>query len=225
MHVVVAGDVDPVSAEAIDDQSADGRAVPAEREPVGSRPAPVPFNSISGVPAKSGSVVPSMITAPVIVGRALVSEMVWPPATSGAAMLKVIVSVPAKALASRIACRNDPAPELLVLVTVNVFSKPSQSSCIGPLTATSGLDAARGVFQVPVAAQRLVCPVSSVLAATSAAGQRGQRFQQRLAVRGGGQVAAVEQAGPHRSPASWPSRRCGPRRRPGCRRPARCCPA
>ncbi len=36
-------------------------------------------------------------------------------------MLKAIVSSPGLALASRIACRSDPAPESLVLVTVNVL--------------------------------------------------------------------------------------------------------
>jgi hypothetical protein len=52
----------------------------------------------------------------VIVGNALVTVIVFAPVP----MLNAIVSAPASALASRIAWRSEPAPELLVLVTVKV---------------------------------------------------------------------------------------------------------
>ena len=42
-------------------------------------------------------------------------------------MLKAIVSAPGLALASRIACRSDPAPESLVLVTVKVARSQGRS--------------------------------------------------------------------------------------------------
>src|SRR5216117_2826843 len=43
--------------------------------------------------------------------------------TPAPGMLNVIVSAPGFALASRIACRSEPAPLSLVLVTVNVAAK------------------------------------------------------------------------------------------------------
>ena len=80
-------------------------------------PALVPFSSITGEPVKPGCVVPSMVTAPVIVGRAESGDMVCTPEPG---MLKVIVSVPVISFASSIACRNNPTPLSFVLVTVNV---------------------------------------------------------------------------------------------------------
>src|SRR5512142_1800536 len=58
-----------------------------------------------------------MTTGELIVGRAVGTLIVWTPAPG---MLNEIVSSPACALASRIACRSDPAPESFVLTTVNV---------------------------------------------------------------------------------------------------------
>ena len=57
---------------------------------------------------------PWMSTASVICSSPDVSAMV-----AVAAILKAMLSLPAKALALAIAWRNDPAPESLVLVTVN----------------------------------------------------------------------------------------------------------
>src|SRR5258706_1920927 len=58
-----------------------------------------------------------MITAPVMLGRLVRGEIVCrPPPT----MANVIVSIPAAPLASRMACRSDPAPESPVLLTTNV---------------------------------------------------------------------------------------------------------
>ena len=58
-----------------------------------------------------------MVTGLEIGGSPVTGEMVWTPEPE---MSKAIVSGPGFALASRIACRSDPAPESLVLVTVNV---------------------------------------------------------------------------------------------------------
>jgi hypothetical protein len=57
------------------------------------------------------------MTGSVIVGSALVVVMVRTPEPG---MLKAMVSKPELALASRIACRSDPAPASLVLVTVRI---------------------------------------------------------------------------------------------------------
>jgi hypothetical protein len=62
---------------------------------------------MSGVPAKPGCDAPLMTTGSVIVGRGEVGLMVCTP---GCGMLKVIVFVPVVALASRMACRSEPAP-------------------------------------------------------------------------------------------------------------------
>jgi hypothetical protein len=58
-----------------------------------------------------------MMTAPVMDGSLVVGKIVFTPLP---AMLKFIVSAPAAALASSIACRRLPAPLSLVLVTTNV---------------------------------------------------------------------------------------------------------
>ncbi len=57
-----------------------------------------------------------MVTGPVIAGKAETGEMVCTP---GPGMSKPTVAAPAAALASSIAWRKEPAPELSVLVTVN----------------------------------------------------------------------------------------------------------
>ena len=64
-------------------------------------PALTPWSSMTGISAKSGSVVPSMMTASVMMGRGLAGAILCGPAP---AMLNAIVSrVPARALASRMA--------------------------------------------------------------------------------------------------------------------------
>ena len=56
-----------------------------------------------------------MITVSVMVGSALSMLIVCTPVPE---ILKMMLSVPAAALASRIAWRNEPAPESFVLMTV-----------------------------------------------------------------------------------------------------------
>ena len=63
------------------------------------------------------SVVALRLTGEVMTGSAEVSVIVWMPVP---AMLNTMASKPARALASRIACRSVPAPELAVEVTVKV---------------------------------------------------------------------------------------------------------
>src|SRR5829696_212905 len=58
-----------------------------------------------------------MLTASVISGNGEAGEMVWAPLPG---MSNSMASAPGVALASRIACRSEPAPESLVLVTVKV---------------------------------------------------------------------------------------------------------
>src|SRR4051812_27827642 len=79
-------------------------------------PALAPFNSMIGVPAKPGCVVPSITNGLVIVGKAEVGVMVKGPPPG---MLKTMASAAIVTLASVIACRKDPAPLLLVLVTMS----------------------------------------------------------------------------------------------------------
>src|SRR5262249_6462913 len=77
-------------------------------------PALLPFNSMIGVPANPGCVVPSMVTGPVMVGKADSGAMVCTPEP----MAKVIVSGPGFALALSRVQRSEPMPLSLVLVTV-----------------------------------------------------------------------------------------------------------
>ena len=82
------------------------------RRPLAPAPAAAPFSSITGVPAKSGSVVASMITASVMVGSAESRLMVCGPAP---AMLKWMRSGPvpfALPFAARIASRSEMKPSL-----------------------------------------------------------------------------------------------------------------
>ena len=75
-----------------------------------------PLSSTTGVPAKPGWVVPSITTGSVMDGRDRTGLMV----REGPLMLKVIVSRPGAALASRIACRREPGPKSPVFVTTKV---------------------------------------------------------------------------------------------------------
>src|SRR4051794_14583130 len=68
-----------------------------------------------------------MITASVIFGRFDAGEMVCSPEP---AMAKLIVSVPAVVFASRMACRNVPAPESATLLTTNVAADALVASSI-----------------------------------------------------------------------------------------------
>ncbi len=63
-----------------------------------------------------GCDVPSIETGTVMLGSGDKSEIVWAPVP----MSKSIVFDPGVAFESRIACRNEPAPESLGSVTVNV---------------------------------------------------------------------------------------------------------
>ena len=69
---------------------------------------------MSGEPAKPGWDAPSSITGTVIVGSADSGVIVWTPAPG---IAKLIVCRPEAALAFRIACRSEPGPLSLVLVT------------------------------------------------------------------------------------------------------------
>ena len=62
---------------------------------------------------------PLIVSASVMIGRTDASEIVWTPLP---VMLKSIVSAPGLALASVIACRSEPAPLSLMLVTVYVVA-------------------------------------------------------------------------------------------------------
>src|SRR5712691_1787619 len=82
-------------------------------------PALLPFNSIIGAPAKPGWVEPSIVTVSVIVGSAEIGLIVCKPEPG---ILNVIRSAPELPLASRIACRKEPRPLSLALVTVKVVA-------------------------------------------------------------------------------------------------------
>ena len=87
-------------------------------------PATLPSTSTSGVPANSGWVVPSMVTGSVIVGRVVSSWIVCAPPP----MSKSMMSGPVFALASTMACLNEPAPASSVFSTVNVVKSVRSSS-------------------------------------------------------------------------------------------------
>src|SRR4026207_1389508 len=79
---------------------------------------PLPFNSMTGLPPAPGCVRPSMVTGSVTAGREVNGTIEYGPVPG---MLKAIVSRwPALAFELRIACRSEPAPESLVLPTVDV---------------------------------------------------------------------------------------------------------
>ena len=108
-------------------------------------PAFVPSSSIIGVPAKSGSLVPSIITGSVIVGRALPGLMVCGPAP---AMLKLIVSVPARALASSMAARNVHTAPAVAHVPLPGFASTASpvESTMNVVAAVSGTGPANRVI-------------------------------------------------------------------------------
>src|SRR5437016_1179065 len=90
-------------------------------------------------------------------------------------MLKAIVSVPGFALASRIACRNEPAPLSLALVTVKVeamsnespaailFTAIPMSRTLVPALGPKASDVA-GAPSVLLAAEPLICALPFELA-------------------------------------------------------------
>ena len=77
-----------------------------------------PLSSMTGVPAKPGCVVPSIVTGSVIVGSVLMRLIVNGPAPG---MLKEIKSAPGVSLASRMANCKEPGPVAFVLVTTKVL--------------------------------------------------------------------------------------------------------
>lgn len=66
-------------------------------------------------------VFPSMVTGLVMGGRRETSVIVWGPAPG---MAKLMLSAPAVALASVMACRRLPAPESAVVVTLKMAPGP-----------------------------------------------------------------------------------------------------
>src|SRR5882672_8304320 len=79
-------------------------------------PALAPLISMMAALTKPGCVDPSMVSAWVITGRAFAGLIV----KLAAGRLNAMISGPGFALASRMACCNDPSLERLVLVTENV---------------------------------------------------------------------------------------------------------
>ena len=77
-------------------------------------PAWLPSISTIGVPAYPGCVVPSMVTASTIMGKADRGRIVWTPASP---ILKTMRSMPGVLFACSIAHLNDPSPLSLVLLT------------------------------------------------------------------------------------------------------------
>src|SRR5689334_23205621 len=75
-------------------------------------------NGNAFVPADDpGCVYPSIVTGSVIVGQNVAAAMVWRPVPG---IANAMTSAPTLAFASRMAWRKLPAPESLVLTTVNV---------------------------------------------------------------------------------------------------------
>ena len=104
----------------------------ATRNPFAVAPAFVPTSSITGALLKPGCVEPSIVTGSVRIGSALAGTM----ANGPDAMLNAIVSAPAPALASSIAWRSEPAPALLVLVTVKVAERAPTGTAIKATTSS-----------------------------------------------------------------------------------------
>src|SRR5262245_59699518 len=77
----------------------------------------VPWASGSVFGDEPGCVYPSTVIGPNAFGSHVVRKIVCTP---GPGMLNVIVSAPGAASASMIACRSDPAPESVVVVTMKV---------------------------------------------------------------------------------------------------------
>ena len=138
-------------------------------------PAPTPLSSIcrtallpiaSVLTDEPISVYASIVTAPVIVGKAEVRLIVFTPAPP---MLNTIVSVPAAALAlsDRRHAAEPAARQSFAVVTVKVASAWSQPACVLSLITTEvSIDPV--VASSCQSAYSATWPVRSVLAATSA---------------------------------------------------------
>ena len=107
---------------------------PVMVKPFTATPAPAPFSWMSGVPLNPGCVQPSMMTASVIVGRAVSGVIVCVPVPT---MLKLMRSSPRVALANVIASRNVPAPVSALLVTTNVVPTLSGATTVALLVLPS----------------------------------------------------------------------------------------
>src|SRR4030095_9354113 len=113
-------------------------------------PALEPSSSMIGLPVKPGWVEPSIVTGSESVGKAVEGVMVWDPEPG---TLKVILSAPRWALASRIACLSEPTPLSLVLVTTNVDAGALSATASGTTRArmkpnTRGADSNRDALLV-----------------------------------------------------------------------------
>jgi hypothetical protein len=95
-------------------------------------PALEPSSSMIGLPVKPGWVEPSIVTESEIVGNAVEGMIVWGPEPG---ILKMILSAPRWALASRIACLSEPAPLSPVLVTTNVDAGAVSATASGTTRA------------------------------------------------------------------------------------------
>jgi hypothetical protein len=80
------------------------------------------FTCTTGFPLNPGAVAPSIVSGPVIAGKAVLPTKIWP------AWVNWIVSSPDAALASRIAWRSEPGPDAASVLTVNVASTRRRSS-------------------------------------------------------------------------------------------------
>ena len=89
--------------------------------------------SIIGEPEKPGCVDPSITTASVMAGSLVRGLMVWCPLL----MLKLMMSGPGLELASMIACRNEPGPLSLTVVTPKVVAAFAVGSTVAVRTETT----------------------------------------------------------------------------------------
>ena len=128
---------------------------PVIHKPEALAPALVPSSSTIGVPAKSGSVVPSMNTCAVISGKADSGRIVWgtEPEISNA-----IVSLAARALASSIAARKVQLPR-----PSSQTPSPGSASLLSPFVFTVKV---RLVLTAIVGENSEVLPFASVAVAT-----------------------------------------------------------
>ena len=90
-----------------------------------------PFSSTMGAPEKPGCVEPSITTGSVMSGRPSKGWIL----SDGPLILKLIVSEPGLAFASRIACRREPGPLSLTLVTTNVVA--GVAACVAQMLSRS----------------------------------------------------------------------------------------
>ena len=107
-------------------------------EPVITRPADgpalVPFSSMRGAPLKPGCVVPSIVTGLMRGGSVEPGLIVCTPVPG---ILKPIKSAPGLTLASMMACRNEPAPLSLVLVTTSEHCRNKTDTLFEPSLAVA----------------------------------------------------------------------------------------